>query len=432
MGAAGLLGRPGRAPPRSRPSTRAPAAGSRRSARSRPTSRTSRASSSSPTRTSRWPTSSTSSSPPSSSASQALEEERLFSGPLRRRRRARHRQRRRGRHRRPGLGRDGAAHGDALGRAARLRRRAARGQPGGGGRHQVGDLPRRRARTPTACTRPRRACTGSCASSPFDSANRRQTSFAGVEVAPVIEDAGEVEIDADDLQVDTYRASGAGGQHVNKTDSAVRITHRPTRHRRAVPERALAAAEPRDRDGDAALQARRAARSASARRRSPREKGEAQDVNFGSQIRSYVLHPYTMVKDHRTNFEVGNAQRRARRRPRRLRARRAAARARQDGALVAVRPARREPARGPSSRPRPYLDAVVAYGFRGSGRFHVPGHKGGPGADPGLRSRARRPRAGGRHPAGHRGHRPRPVADAVRARRGARRRGLRRRSGRGF
>ena len=142
--------------------------------------------------------------------------------------------------------------------------------------------------------------------SPFDSANRRQTSFAGVEVAPVVEEAGDVEIEDDDLQVDTYRASGAGGQHVNKTDSAVRITHRPTRHRRAVPERALAVGQPRDRDGDAARQADRApgARAPGGDRRA---RGEAQDVNFGSQIRSYVLHPYTMVKDHRTDFEVGNA-----------------------------------------------------------------------------------------------------------------------------
>ena len=143
--------------------------------------------------------------------------------------------------------------------------------------------------------------------SPFDSANRRQTSFAGVEVAPVVEEAGEIEIEDDDLQVDTYRASGAGGQHVNKTDSAVRITHRPTRDRRAVPERALAVRQPRDRDGDAALEADRAPGGASARPRSRKERGETQDVNFGSQIRSYVLHPYTMVKDHRTDFEVGNA-----------------------------------------------------------------------------------------------------------------------------
>jgi len=143
--------------------------------------------------------------------------------------------------------------------------------------------------------------------SPFDSANRRQTSFAGVEVAPVVEDAGEVVIDDDDLQVDTYRASGAGGQHVNKTDSAVRITHKPTgivvqcqneRSQSANRQTAmnmlrskLAELEERKRQEEIA-----------------REKGEAQDVNFGSQIRSYVLHPYTMVKDHRTNVEVGNAQ----------------------------------------------------------------------------------------------------------------------------
>jgi len=144
--------------------------------------------------------------------------------------------------------------------------------------------------------------------SPFDSANRRQTSFAGVEVAPVIEDSGELEIDADDLQVDTYRASGAGGQHVNKTDSAVRITHRPsgivvqcqnersqTQNRETAMKMLrskLVELEERQRQEEVA-----------------REKGDAQDVNFGSQIRSYVLHPYTMVKDHRTDHEMGDANR---------------------------------------------------------------------------------------------------------------------------
>jgi peptide chain release factor 2 len=143
--------------------------------------------------------------------------------------------------------------------------------------------------------------------SPFDSANRRQTSFAGVEVAPVIEDAGEVEIDPDDLQVDTYRASGAGGQHVNKTDSAVRITHRPSgivvqcqNERSQTQNRETAMKMLRSKLVE--LRERERAEELA------REKGESQDVNFGSQIRSYVLHPYTMVKDHRTNFEVGNAQ----------------------------------------------------------------------------------------------------------------------------
>jgi len=144
--------------------------------------------------------------------------------------------------------------------------------------------------------------------SPFDSAHRRQTSFAGVEVAPVLKDTGEVEINDDDLQVDTYRASGAGGQHVNKTDSAVRITHRPTgivvqcqNERSQSSNRATAMAM---------LTAKLLERKERERQEEiAREKGEAQDVNFGSQIRSYVLHPYTMVKDLRTGYEMGDVQR---------------------------------------------------------------------------------------------------------------------------
>ena len=146
--------------------------------------------------------------------------------------------------------------------------------------------------------------------SPFDSAHRRQTSFAGVEVAPVVPDTSsdEMAIDEDDLQVDTYRASGAGGQHVNKTDSAVRITHRPTgivvqcqNERSQSSNRATAMAM---------LRAKLLERAERERAEEiAREKGEAQDVNFGSQIRSYVLHPYSLVKDHRTNFEMGDVQR---------------------------------------------------------------------------------------------------------------------------
>jgi peptide chain release factor 2 len=144
--------------------------------------------------------------------------------------------------------------------------------------------------------------------SPFDSANRRQTSFAGVEVAPVVDDVGDIEIDDDDLQIDTYRASGAGGQHVNKTDSAVRITHRPSGIVvQCQNERSQSA------NKETAMRMLRAKLlEAEERRRQEeiaRERGEAQDVNFGSQIRSYVLHPYTMVKDHRTGHEVGDAQR---------------------------------------------------------------------------------------------------------------------------
>ncbi len=144
--------------------------------------------------------------------------------------------------------------------------------------------------------------------SPFDSAHRRQTSFAGVEVAPVVEETGEIEISDDDLQVDTYRASGAGGQHVNKTDSAVRITHRPSgivvqcqNERSQSSNRATAMAM---------LRAKLLERQERERKAEiARAKGEAQDVNFGSQIRSYVLHPYSLVKDHRTGHEVGDVQR---------------------------------------------------------------------------------------------------------------------------
>ncbi len=144
--------------------------------------------------------------------------------------------------------------------------------------------------------------------SPFDSANRRQTSFAGVEVSPVVEEASAVEIDDDDLQIDTYRASGAGGQHVNKTDSAVRITHKPTgivvqcqNERSQSSNKAEAMAMLRSKLLEMEERKRR--------EEIAREKGDAQDVNFGSQIRSYVLHPYTMVKDHRTDFEMGDANR---------------------------------------------------------------------------------------------------------------------------
>jgi peptide chain release factor 2 len=144
--------------------------------------------------------------------------------------------------------------------------------------------------------------------SPFDAAHRRQTSFAGVEVSPVVPDAAEVQVDDDELQIDTYRASGAGGQHVNKTDSAVRIKHLPTglvvqcqNERSQSSNKATAMAMLRSKLIEVEERRRR--------EEIARERGEAQDVNFGSQIRSYVLHPYTLVKDHRTEYEMGDANR---------------------------------------------------------------------------------------------------------------------------
>jgi len=144
--------------------------------------------------------------------------------------------------------------------------------------------------------------------SPFDASSRRHTAFALVEVGPLVEDAVEVDIDEADLQIDTYRASGAGGQHVNKTDSAVRITHRPSgivvqcqNERSQSSNRTTAMAMLRSRLLERKERQRREELES--------EKGEAQDVGWGSQIRSYVLHPYTMVKDHRTNVEVGDVRR---------------------------------------------------------------------------------------------------------------------------
>jgi peptide chain release factor 2 len=144
--------------------------------------------------------------------------------------------------------------------------------------------------------------------SPFDAASRRHTAFALVEVSPLVEGDVDVEIDEGDLQIDTYRASGAGGQHVNKTDSAVRITHRPSgivvqcqNERSQSSNKATAMAMLRSKLLEREEQKRR--------EEIAKEKGEAQDVGWGSQIRSYVLHPYTMVKDHRTNHEMGDVNR---------------------------------------------------------------------------------------------------------------------------
>ncbi len=143
--------------------------------------------------------------------------------------------------------------------------------------------------------------------SPFDSAHRRQTSFAAVDVAPLVSDDVPVEVDEKDLKIDTYRASGAGGQHVNKTESAVRITHLPTgivvqcqNERSQMQNRATAMSMLRARIVQQELERRE--------EEAARARGETLKIGFGSQIRSYVVHPYTLVKDLRTGVEVGNAQ----------------------------------------------------------------------------------------------------------------------------
>lgn len=141
--------------------------------------------------------------------------------------------------------------------------------------------------------------------SPFDAAHRRHTSFALVEVMPAIEDQVEIEIEPDDLHIETFRASGPGGQHVQKSSTAVRITHLPTgvvaacqNERSQSQNKAMAMKVLRSRLLELGLRKREEEQA--------RLKGEHVEAGWGNQIRSYVLHPYTMVKDHRTGYEVGD------------------------------------------------------------------------------------------------------------------------------
>ena len=141
--------------------------------------------------------------------------------------------------------------------------------------------------------------------SPFDSNNRRHTSFASIEVSPLLEQDDDIEINDKDLKIDTYRSGGAGGQHVNKTESAVRITHIPTgiivscqnersqikNHERALQILKGKITEKKEKEK---------------REQEQKLRGESKKIEWGSQIRSYILHPYNMVKDHRTNMETSD------------------------------------------------------------------------------------------------------------------------------
>ncbi|KIO62767.1 hypothetical protein B4064_2331 [Caldibacillus thermoamylovorans] len=143
--------------------------------------------------------------------------------------------------------------------------------------------------------------------SPFDAAGRRHTSFVSCEVMPEIDDSIEIDIRPEDLRVDTYRASGAGGQHINKTSSAVRITHIPTGI--VVASQAQRSQIQNRETAMNMLRAKLYQKQVEEQEKKLAEiRGEQKEIGWGSQIRSYVFHPYSMVKDHRTNTETGNVQ----------------------------------------------------------------------------------------------------------------------------